>query len=353
MNINVMALINKLSYGIVSRNILKELDLTPHKVTLFPIGNTECDGDEIVHLTNMFSRQPEFDASAPCIRIFHQFGLAESIGRGKRVGFPIFELDTFNKTEINHLKSVDQLLVPSKWAAQIIKHNGINIPTDVIPLGADPSIFSPSPLAVSTKTKFFTIGKIESRKLHDKLHEIFRKSFTPKDDVELNISWTNHFIKPEEEQIWQNMYRETLGEQVNFIPWFDDQRDIARFINQNHCCIYPSLAEGWGLGGLEALACGRHLIMTNYSGQTEYLTESNARLIEIDKLVPAYDGVWFNGQGLWANFGEPQEEQLITHLREIHKLHKQGELKLNTEGIKTVKQFTWANSVQKLITSIS
>ena len=47
------------------------------------------------------ARKPNFNA--PSIRLWHQHDMSSFAGHGLRIGFPIFELDTFNDLEKHHL----------------------------------------------------------------------------------------------------------------------------------------------------------------------------------------------------------------------------------------------------------
>ncbi|MEF2143966.1 MAG: hypothetical protein V3573_00850 [Desulfovibrionaceae bacterium] len=46
-----------------------------------------------------------------------------------------------------------------------------------------------------------------------------------------------------------------------------------------HCYVSPHRAEAWGLGLSEALAMGRQVLATGYSGNMEYMDETNSRLL--------------------------------------------------------------------------
>ena len=107
MKINLNAPINKTSYGYVSFNILKQLVKQGHDVALFPIGPLEIDKQEdaIIIKECIEKSKTTFDSNSPCLRIYHQNKMAESIGNGKRYGMPIFELDTFTDEERHHLSS--------------------------------------------------------------------------------------------------------------------------------------------------------------------------------------------------------------------------------------------------------
>jgi glycosyltransferase involved in cell wall biosynthesis len=111
-----------------------------------------------------------------------------------------------------------------------------------------------------------------------------------------------------------------------------------------HCGVFPARAEGWNLEALELLASGRHLIITNCTGHTEFCNKENSRLIEMESgFEAAFDGKFFGGFGSWRSIKDNEIDQMVEHMREIHKLHQEGSLNINTAGIDSVKKFTWSN----------
>ena len=101
------------------------------------------------------------------------------------------------------------------------------------------------------------------------------------------------------------------------------------------------------------MACGKKVIATNYSAHTEFCNKDNTLLVDIEKLEPAYDGVFFSGAcGQWANIGDPQKEQIVNHMRSVHVNKKENHLCLNEEGIKTAIHFSWENSAKEVINGL-
>src|SRR5690606_33716377 len=159
---------------------------------LFPIGEPQFPGGDELLIKNAVGRAPFYNPDAPCIRLWHQFSQDQFVGRRKRIGFPIFELNRFTAQEQHQLKSLDHIIVCSRWAEQVIRDNGIDVPTTVVPLGVDTSIFRPRqdyreqrPPWLKDTTVFLNIGKWEVRKGHDQLLEAFNAAFEPGDNVEL------------------------------------------------------------------------------------------------------------------------------------------------------------------------
>lgn len=356
-SINVMAPINSLGYGVVGLNVSKELAKNA-EVSLFPIGNPEVSTQEDASaIQSCIKNQTSFDAKAPCLRIWHQFAMAEQIGNGLRCGLPIFELDAFNENEMHHLNSLDKIFVCSDWAKGVVvenlynlyKHINISQDVHVCPLGVDRTVFFEDNTDTGTETRFINIGKWEFRKGHDVLVEAFEKAFEPSDNVKLYMMNHNPFLNQEQEREWVDLYKNSkMGERIEILPRVQTHQEVANVIRQMDCGVFPSRAEGWNLEAIEMLSCGKQLIATDYSAHTEFCTKENSRLIEIEEKESAYDGIWFHGQGMWAELGSSQIDQLVEHLRAVHKEKQSGKLS-NEAGIKTAKEFSWQKTTEIIL----
>jgi glycosyltransferase involved in cell wall biosynthesis len=354
MNINTIFPINGLGYGVAGTNIAKELYKAGHNVSLFPIGNIQLEDELNIPIFNqMIANQATYDSQAPSIRLWHQFALAETVGQGRHIGFPIFELDTFTEREKHHLSNQDELFVCSKWAKQIVLDSGINIEVNVVPLGVDQKIFYPNGkhgLAEQGNRPytFFNSGKWEIRKGHDILVEMFNRAFTKDDDVQLNLLTGNPFLNEDETAKWVKLYKNSpLGDKILLIDRCPTQYHVAGLMRQADCGIFPSRAEGWNLELLEMMACGKPVIATNHSSHTEFCTPANAELIHIIDTEKAYDNKWFFGQGSWAKIDEDQIEQGVVLMRNMYK----NRIHDNPQGVETAKQFSW-NNTAKTITQL-
>ena len=348
MDINLMAPINPLGYGVVGLNVFKALSSVAN-VSLFPIGQpqvtTQGDAEAVkIGIDNSHT----FDRNAPCIKIWHQHDMAQFVGCGKHVGFPIFELDTFNELETHHLKSVDELFVCSSWAKGVTKH--LNVPTCVVPLGVDGSVF---PLYEDSKednkTIFFNCGKWEIRKGHDILIEAFKKVAKNHENVELWMMCENPFNSPEEEHKWANLYNHP---KVRLIPRAETQAGVYNIMCKADCGVFPSRGEGWNLELLEMMSIGKHVIATNYSAHTEFCTQENCDLVTITDKEPAFDGKWFFGQGNWAKIEEAQILQLQQHMEAFHESDPPLREQVNHAGVKTASKLSWENTATIILENL-
>ena len=355
MKLNLQAPINQLGYGIAGINILKALQSGGVEVSFFPVGQpqvtNQTDADAV---RKGLETAQMFDPQAPCIKIWHQNQMAERIGSGKFIGFPIFELDTFNDLEKHHLLACDELMVCSQWARRVVTGNNFGyykadgrpkLPpkTHVVPLGVDTKLFQGLSDRQDDKTIFFNCGKWEIRKGHDILINAFKKVLEHGEDAELWMMCTNPFNSPQEDSKWHQLYNHP---KVKLIPRAETQAEVYNIMSQVDCGVFPSRGEGWNLELLEMMAAGKHVVATEYSAHTEFCTEENSYLLPISDVESAFDGKWFFGQGNWAKIDDTEVDMLAKLMQRFIKLSKG---KVNLAGIETAKKFSWQNTAREII----
>jgi glycosyltransferase involved in cell wall biosynthesis len=342
-----------LGYGHCCINIVKALHREGVHLVYFPMGDPTLTTDDLPFLQELVRNQDSFDCRAASLNIWHPNRLAERIGNGTNCAVTFFEVDEFSDGEKCHLRSVDKLIVASRWAVDVLAREIPDLKPHVVSMGVDREIFAPAgqrPGALSNRTRFLVVGKVELRKGYDVLIKVFNGAFGREDDVELVVSWNNPFLRSGDLQRWTSLYRESpLGDKISFVPYLPTDAALADLMRSCDCMINLTRAEGFGLPLLQALSCGLHLITTEYSAHAEFCTRNNSSLVSIDELEDANDGIFFFGQGRWAKLGDHQVEQAISFMRRIHQLKQEGQLSLNTAGIETAEQLTWMRIARELI----
>jgi len=348
-NLNVMAPINALGYGVASINIILRLKEI-FNVSLFPIGmNPEAQalfGKEI-------NASSMFDPDAPCLKIWHEFDMAVRAGRGDLIAFPFFELNEFDERKKHHLSQCDKVIASCKWAADVIEDQAKDCNVSVAPLGVNRDIFYHHSERIGSqkpnKDKFvvFNCGKWEVRKGHDIVREVFQNAFPNETDVELWMMCQNPIAPPEYNQKWNDFYRE--DHRCRLLERCNTHQELSDIMRSTDCGFFPSRAEGWNLELLEMLSCGKHVVTTDYSAHTEFCTEENSYKFKPKSLEKAYDGMYFPEQGLgqWASLDGIKEE-FSQSLRELYEKWKSGDDMKNTSGIETAKQFSWDACAEKI-----
>ena len=359
----MIAPFNTMSYGYVGCFLFEELskliDVKPNCISQF---SAESRFSYIKPNTDSFRK--EFHHDAPSLKVWHQFDMTGFTGSGPTIGFPIFELNRFNETEKHNLGYPDHLIVCSQWAKDVImdqcppiSYRGIDIEefadesrVHVVPLGVDRNIFKETSQQQSGPTRFINFGKWEVRKGHDILIQAFDRAFLSSDNVELHMFSENVFLRPHQSEEWRSYYLSSkLGNKIKFGKRVETQEQVYNVMKDMDCGVFPARAEGWNLELLEMMSCGKNVIATNVTGHTEFCNNKNSMLIDLPGLEPAYDGVFFNGQGDWHKIEDKHIDQISKHMKTVHIAKQSKRLKQNEEGIKTANEFTWQKSAQKIV----
>lgn len=343
-------------YGIVGAHLLREFMQLGAPVAYFPIGNVDRALVPLDTLDLALGRQGSYDDHAPSVRLSQQFDLATHIGRGPRIGFPIFELDQFQPHERHHLSRQDRLLVTCEWARDVLRANGIeSVPIDIVPLGVDRAVFNESVQSGTSRnvgTVFMSVGKLERRKGQLELLRAFEAAFTPKDLVRLVVVCHNAFMDEDAMAAMLGPFRVSpMASRITVVTRpFATQHELARLMAASDCGVFPARAEGWNLEALEMLSMGKPVIATACTAHNAFLTPANARLIRID----AYEETVMGGaRGRWAAWGSAQHDQLVAQLCTVHEERQNGDLALNRAGIVTAEEHSWASSAQALLRSVA
>jgi glycosyltransferase involved in cell wall biosynthesis len=226
--------------------------------------------------------------------------------------------------------------IPPQWSTAIAKVDEIWVATDFIAeairRGTDkPVIKIRSPVAFEVKGRYerrnfnlpehvflflfsFDFNSFAERKNPSGLIRAFRHAFPPnRMDVVLVIKSINGHKNPEATQALMEVagYDPRILLRDGFLS-----RDEV-FGLQSVADAYVSLhrAEGFGLGFAESMYQGKPVIGTGYSGNLEFMNESNSALIDYT-LVPIKKGQYlYDDPGyFWA---EPDEEHAAHLMRKL------------------------------------
>ncbi len=199
------------------------------------------------------------------------------------IGFATFE--TFQPPDkwIEILNKNDAIVVPSKFNYKIFAHAPIKKPLFHIPHSINTNLHNIGikPLNIYNKFTFLFMGTWKKRKGYDQLLEAFYSEFSDKDNVQLIIKTD----KPKQAEVYASNKKKQIGINKGIAPILFENKVfnemmLPRFIKSAHCLISPHLGEGFGYPGLQSMALGVPVIITNFSGCQDYANEDTATLLE-------------------------------------------------------------------------
>jgi glycosyltransferase involved in cell wall biosynthesis len=358
--LNLIAPVNQLGFGQFATAFLRQAAAGGADVALWPVGPVECRPQDAALVQSAAGRAQAYDPDAPCLRVWHPFDMAQSVGRGLRCGYTFFETTRLRPVEKHHLGCLDRVFVASRWAKGVLAANGLDAGrVAVAPPGVDASVFHPGvaraalprPAGPDT-TVFLNCGKWEYRKGHDAVAAAFNAAFEPGDDVLLVMNCTNPCLPAEKSREWEQFFtRSKMGRagRVHCLPErLPTQDHVAALMAAADCGFFPARAEGWNMEAAEMLAMGKEVVLTDYSAHTEFAGPAGGRLVPARHLEEAFDGVWFKGDvGDWARLDDDALAVAVEHLRQVHRLRREGPLPANEKGVRLfADRLTWANCVR-------
>jgi glycosyltransferase involved in cell wall biosynthesis len=273
---------------------------------------------------------------------------------GRKIIWCVFEQTILPPAWINGFDRFDEIWVPSIWGRDVLIDNGIDSAKVVVmPEGVDSSVFMPGHQA-HAPYRFLTIGKYEGRKSIDETVDAFLAAFPP-DDVGVEL-WLkcDYFGRPDRTHEFAQKFQ---GDpRIKIISGEMTKTALADLYHQCDAFVFASKAEGFGLAGLEAIACGLPLLAVDYSGQTAFLQALEGGFLpiayDLKPLIDAdYEAIYRKyygsaGFGLWAI---PRLESIIAGMRQLRAERDQWRKIAIEKSTSMRAQFDWQAIARKAL----
>jgi glycosyltransferase involved in cell wall biosynthesis len=118
------------------------------------------------------------------------------------------------------------------------------------------------------------------------------------------------------------------------------------------CYCLISRGEGFGLPFAEAAACNVPIIASRYSGQTDFLTDDNSYLVDVDGFRSAETTLawisYFYEDAEFPIFGQKAVEQTRQHMRRVFEKKEEAQQKSNKLHEKIVTEYNWKACVDQM-----
>lgn len=272
--------------------------------------------------------------------------------------FTMMETRRLHQAYVERCNSADEIVVPSKWCKQVFEESGVKKPIDVVPLGVDTDIYRPDvePVSFSKDLKDFVFLSVfgwSSRKGPDVLLRAYLEEFSSEEPVSLLIS-SRYFGSTHEskKQVLRNEIAR-ISSMVNnpkkpHVCLFGDVLSDAMMpclYASADCYVLISRGEGFGLPFLESAACNVPVIASRYSGQTDFLDDTNSYLVDVDGFRVFNDDLskvsYFYEGAEFPTFGRKAIDQTRHWMRHVYEHPDEAQKKADILTDKVVKEYNW------------
>lgn len=263
-------------------------------------------------------------------------------GAARHVGVCVYETIDPPVEWVSKMNEMDVIITPSTFNKHVYLASGLKKPIEVVPHCFDPNMFNGSvrPRGRFSQFTFVSIGTFKKRKNFEPLIKGFYEAFSASDNVCLLIKTD----KPAD-------LRHLVARTKKMGPWRSKEtapiyaedgkecifEEIPRIMKKADAYISTSMGEGFGYGGLHAMALGIPVITTKFGGCLEYALPELCTYLEPEKYekVETMDGVLqFQGR-IWPVLSTQEISKKLRYVL--------GNQRIVTEKAKLAYEFAHKN----------
>jgi glycosyltransferase involved in cell wall biosynthesis len=244
--------------------------------------------------------------------------LGEDYFQGPRIGIWGWETNTIPERWRRAFSLVDEIWVYSRFMAENIGAVA-PVPVTALPPPVQAPAESAAPLRLGVPEGFLFLFVFDylstiQRKNPVGLVEAFKSAFAPGEGPQLLIKTINGPLRPlaEEEVLWAAHGRPD----VHVVDRSLDGEELAGLMAACDCYASLHRAEGFGLTMAEAMAIGKPVIGTGYSGNVDFMNAENGYLVDYTVGRVGPDCEIYPPEGEWAQPSVEHAAELMRHVYE-------------------------------------
>jgi len=346
------------AFGLANRGLRVKLDIQESDVHV----NEETEKQiRRMSRTAIADNAPKiFGATIP-LNMFHG---------GRRILYTMMETSgSLHPDYVGKLNLFDEIWVPTRFAQEMFKQNGVHPPVLVMPLGVDVDRYTPDRKDFDFNQElndfvFLSVFKWGYRKGYDILLKAFMEEFSADDNVTLLLVSRAEAFN-DQNQIQKDFagIRESINKSDDELPHialYDNEipeRYMPNIYGSADAFVLISRGEGFGLPYAEAGASGMPVIASDCSGHSDFLNDSNAYMVAPDGLVTAETNghlrklakhCRFYEDQTFPNFGRNAIEETKAHMRYVFENYEDSLDKADNLRSDLEEFYTWDQAIDNV-----
>jgi glycosyltransferase involved in cell wall biosynthesis len=252
---------------------------------------------------------------------------------------------------------VDEVWVPSTFVHQVHIRSDVDPSrVQVIPNGVDTNLFKPGMepyrIPVDKSFKFLFVGGTIYRKGIDLLLQAYLQSFGAKDDVALVIKDVGFYKGENLSDRIRALQSSPHAPAIFYIDQDLSDLEMAQLYNACDCLVLPYRGEGFGIPVLEAMACGRPVVVTAGGATDDFVDSSTGYQIPARKLVFGNRRIqgFETVSDLWML--EPDAAALTKTLVHVFQHREEAQRKGAQARQSALLRWTWKHAAQRVLEQI-
>jgi glycosyltransferase involved in cell wall biosynthesis len=315
-----------LSGGVIARGVAVALELAEIPFDIIGWEPRSASKNEDTSFLHKEVRRPRYDISVVCTNpdglVHLKIHLPrKALGNCYVILYSFWELPDFPEAWLHAFDVINEYWAGSRFIQEAVALKSpvpvVRIPP-VVQLKAT-GHFSREEFGLPEgRFLFLTMaetGSVLERKNPLGVIKAFKKAFAGKDSSVGLVVKLSSFdrLAP---TLWQS-FLEEIGdyENVFMLPRALRRDEASSLIAQSECYVSLHRSEGFGLGPAEAMSLGKPAILTNWSGNTDYMTKDNSIGIDYELVKVGKDYGPYKHTQYWA---EPDIEHAAYWMKRIY-----------------------------------
>ncbi len=248
------------------------------------------------------------------------------------IAYWVWELESMPEKWKNELPLINEFWVPSTFVKEALKkitHKPIFIVPHSISIKKTNNINIRKILGIpSTSFMFlfvFDFFSYVERKNPEAIMEAFKKAFKKNENVILVIKSINKWFN---KKAFHHLQSLAKSHNILFFDAYLEREKVNALIKTCDCYVSLHRSEGFGLTMAEAMAMGKPVIHTNYSGNTDFTTKDNSYGIKYKKVKILKNIGPYKKGNMWAkadiNHAAKKMRYVFEHFNEAKRKGEQA-----------------------------